>query len=60
MGKVMMKMVNATYTMNKGCGKVKQYNEFGYLILEGEYLNGKKHGIIKVYLNDILQFEGEY
>ena len=40
-------------------GKVKEY-DFGLLIFEGEYLNGKKHGKAKEYYLEYLEFEGEY
>ena len=33
---------NVIYELNNGNGKVKEYNDIGSLIFEGEYLNGKK------------------
>ena len=42
-------------------GKGKEYDEYGRLIYEGEYLNGKRHGKGKEY-NEYgnLTFVGEY
>ena len=43
-------------------GKAKEYDDFGNLIFQGEYLNGKKNGKVKKYdeWNGKLIFEGEY
>ena len=41
-------------------GKGKQYNYDGILIFEGEYLNGKRNGKGKKYLNGKIEFETEY
>ena len=42
-------------------GKVKEYNDDGNLIFEGEYLNGKRNGKGKQYNDDgNLIFEGKY
>ena len=41
-GKGYDKNGNAIYELINGNGNVKEYNEFGILIFEGEYLNGKK------------------
>ena len=44
-----------------GTGKIKEYTDFGQIIFEGEYLNGKKNGKGKEYRNNgKLLFEGEY
>ena len=50
------------YELIDGNGKVKEYGgDFGRLIFEGEYLNGKKHGNGKEYYDfDGLKYEGEY
>ena len=60
-GKGYDKNGNVIYVINNGSGKAKYYTNEGYLILEGEFLNGKKHGMIKEYNNEhILVSEGEY
>ena len=44
-------------------GKGKEYNKYGELIFEGEYLNGKRwngKGKEYTYLLDKLLFKGEY
>ena len=52
---------NIIYTLRKGSGKIKEYDDNnGYLIFDGEYLNGKKNGKCREYRNGILIFEGEY
>ena len=33
---------NVAYELNKGFGKVKEYNHNGDLLFEGEHLNGEK------------------
>ena len=49
------------YIIYESNGKGKEYNEFGELEFEGEYLNGKRTGKGKKYdLNGKLEFEGEY
>ena len=49
------------YKINKGDGKIKEYNDDGKLIFDGEYLNGKRNGKGKEYDNEgNLIFEGEY
>ena len=49
------------YIIHEGSGKVKEYNWFGNLIFEGEYLNGEINGKCKEYNYDgLLLFEGEY
>ena len=39
---------------------MKEYNDYGELIFEGEYLNGTRHGKGKEYKDNKLIFEGEY
>ena len=47
--------------MKEGKGQIKEYNENGKLIFEGEYLNGKRNGKGKEYYNNgNVAFEGEY
>ena len=42
-------------------GKIKQYNDYGHLIFDGEYANGEKNGKGKEYdTYGNLLFEGEY
>ena len=43
-------------------GLIKEYDYYGRLIFEGEYLNGKRNGVGKEYneLSGKLKFEGEY
>ena len=42
-------------------GKAKAYDNYGELMYDGEYLNGKRHGKGKVYHSDgKLLYEGEY
>ena len=49
------------YIIKKGSGKVKEYNEEGQLVLEGEYVKGEKNGKIKEYsAGGQLILEGEY
>ena len=33
-------------------GKGKEYDDYGFLIFEGEYLNGERHGNGKEYYKD--------
>ena len=52
---------NIIYELINGTGKVKEYNEFGELQFEGEYLNGKKNGKGKEYDEaGFPKFEREY
>ena len=45
----------------KGKGTLKEYNQLGQLIFEGEYNDGKRYkGKGKEYKDDKLIFEGEY
>ncbi len=39
---------------------MKEYNEYGKLEFEGEYLNEKRNGKGKEYVEGKLKFEGEY
>ena len=40
--------------------KKDEYDAYKYLIFEGDFLKGKRHGFGKVYNNRKLIFEGEY
>ena len=52
---------NIVYELKEGKGYVKEYNEYGLLSFEGEYLNGEKNGKAKEYYErGDLAFEGEY
>ena len=52
---------NIIYELKNGTGKVKEYDDFGKLEFEGEYLNGLRNGKGKEYDNyGNLIFEGEY
>ena len=47
------------FEIKEGKGKIKEYDKYGQLIFEGEYLNGNKKG--KEYDDNCeLIFEGEY
>ena len=59
-GKGYDKNGNIIYELNNGTGKVKEYDKVGYLLFEGEYLNGWRNRKGKEYWNGILIFEGEY
>ena len=37
-------MNDIVFELKNGNGKIKEYDDVGRLIFEGEYLNGKKHG----------------
>ena len=40
---------------------MKEYNKYGEVVFEGEYLNGKINGISKIYNeNGTIIFEGKY
>ena len=39
---------------------MKEYDNYGYLIFEGEYLNGNRNGKGKEYKNGDIVFDGEY
>ena len=49
---------NIISEVKEGKGFIKEYNIFGYLIYEGEYLNGERHGKGKEYYKDHLIYEG--
>ena len=51
---------NVIYELINGCGKVKEYNKNNELIFEGEYLNGKRNGMVEEYNCGKLIFEGDY
>ena len=52
---------NVIYELINGNGKVKEYNVFGKLEFEGEYLNGKRNGKGKEYdYSGELIYEGEF
>ena len=60
-GKGYDKNGNIIYELKNGTGKVKEYDDYGDLIFEGEYLNGLRNGKGKEYYdNGKLMFEGEY
>ena len=46
--------------IKKGKGYIKEFNNYGDLIFEGEYLNGEKNGKGKIFENDLLRFECNY
>ena len=41
-----------------GKGHIKEYDSYGCLKFEGEYLNGERNGIGKEYDNGKIKFEG--
>ena len=53
---------NIIYELINGNGKIKEFNEKGKLIFEGEYLNEERNGKGKEFdfLDGYLVFEGEY
>ena len=52
---------NIEYNIQNGKRRIKDYNYYGKLIFEGEYINGEKNGKCKEYYdNGKLKFEGEY
>ena len=59
-GKGYDKNGNIIYELINGNGKVKEYDNYGHLIFEGEYLNGKRNGKGKEYKDGKIEFEGEY
>ena len=48
------------FTIQNGCGTIKEYDCDGILTFEGEYLYGSKKGNGKEYISGRLIFEGEY
>ena len=59
-GKGYDKYGNIIYELINGNGKVKEYNDEGILIFEGEYLNGEKNGKGIEYEDGKYIFYGEY
>ena len=59
-GKGYDKNGNVIYELINGNGKVKEYDDYGYLIFKGEYLNGMRNGKGKEYKDGKIIFEGEY
>ena len=60
-GKEYNKAGNIEFEIKNGKGFIKEYNYYGKLGFEGEYLNGKRNGKGKEYWYDgKLRFEGEY
>ena len=59
-GKGYDKNGNIIYEIKNGSGFIKEYDDEGDLIFEGEYLNFKKNGKGKEYDYGKLIFEGEY
>ena len=60
-GKGLNKNNEIEYEIKDGNGKVKEYNDYGFLIYEGEYLKGKRNGKGKgYYTSGELYFEAEY
>ena len=53
---------NIEFEINEGKGYIKEYNYYGKLEFEGEYLNGERNGKGKEYnyFDGELIFEGEY
>ena len=52
---------NKIYELKSGCGIVKEYNDEGVLLYEGDYKNGVKYGFGKEYNTDeTLIYEGSY
>ena len=49
------------YEVKNGKGKVREYNDIGELIFEGEYLNGRRNGKgIEYFMPGKIEFEGEF
>ena len=49
------------FIIKNGNGYIKEYDEFGNLLFEGEYKNGEKNGKGKEYFNsNVLIYEGEF
>ena len=54
---------NIIYELKNGCGNIKEYNEENFLVYEGEFLDGRRHGKGKEYLGrwfNYVVFEGGY
>ena len=48
------------FEIKNGIGKGKEYDFFGKLEYEGEYINGERNGKGKEYKNNEIKFEGEF
>ena len=48
------------FIIKNGNGYIKEYDEFGNLLFEGEYKNGEKSGKGKEYSCNVLIYEGEF
>ena len=60
-GKIYDSNNNIICDWKEGKGFIKEYNDYGELRFEGEYLNGERNGKGKEYnYNGELQFDGEY
>ena len=59
-GKGYDELGNIIYELKNGDGNVKEYNNDGELVFEGEYLDGKRYGKGREYNKDKLIFEGKY
>ena len=59
-GVALDKYNNISGELNEGKGYLKEYDYFGNLFFEGEYLYGKRNGKGKEYCKNVLIFEGEY
>ena len=51
---------NIIYELKNGKGYIKEYDYYGNLIFEGEYLYGERNGKGKEYYDGKLLFEGQY
>ena len=50
----------AIYEIKEGKGHIKEYDYFGNLQYEGEYLYGEINGYVKEYNNHTIIYEGDY
>ena len=48
---------NIINELKEGKGYIKEFNDYGQLIFEGEYLKGKRNGKGKEYKNQVLLFQ---
>ena len=46
--------------INRKIFYMKEYDDYGSLIYEGEYLNGVRNGKGKIYRNGKIEYEGEF
>ena len=51
---------NKVYKLNKGNGFIKEYDNYGRLIFEGNYLKGERNGKGKKYFDYNIIFEDDY